>query len=178
MPRHYSADEKQLVLDRLVANRGDITRTAKETGVSDRTLLRWRQEHNIPPPSVHVMSSPPTTTSPTQNASPSLYTERGPGGEVPLNPEILDSLYELRDKMLFIINTLIDAIGPAIQDAPLNQLTTALAQITDRYIKLGHELPPEDEEIEMEHPIAKVKDDDVEEEDSTPDSPSQAGEDY
>ena len=33
MPRHYTDAEKRLVLDRLIANHGDIPRTATETGV-------------------------------------------------------------------------------------------------------------------------------------------------
>ncbi len=67
MPRHYTDQEKRLVLDRLIANHGDVARTAAETGVSDRTLLRWRTENDIKPPSHSLMASPTTTTSPTQN---------------------------------------------------------------------------------------------------------------
>jgi transposase-like protein len=69
MPRNYTDEEKRLVLDRLIANHGDVARTAAETGVSDRTLLRWRTENDIKPPSHGFMSSPPPTTSPTQNPS-------------------------------------------------------------------------------------------------------------
>ena len=95
MPRHYTDAEKRLVLDRLIANHGDVPRTATETGVSDRTLLRWRTENDIKPPSYGFMASPPTTTSPTQNQSslPSpVATGEGLGlGVSPLPPNTAEA---------------------------------------------------------------------------------------
>ncbi len=40
----YSPKEKDVILEKLAANQGDVHHTFLETGVSERTLYRWRSE--------------------------------------------------------------------------------------------------------------------------------------
>lgn len=166
MPRHYTNEEKQLVLQRLSANHGDVARTVAESGVPIRTLYNWQKNAEIAENRVLNLK--------TLQPSPQYAADRATGE---INPEVLDSLYPVRDKMLLIINSLIDSIIPAIKDAPLNQRVAALTQITDRYIKLGHELPSEDEEIVMEHDVQELPEEEEEdgEEDSPADTASESG---
>ena len=144
MPRNYTDTEKQLVLDRLIANHGDIPRTALETGVSDRTLLRWRTETDIKSPQIALMSSPTSPTSPTQ--SPSM--ENGQGGDVNnLPPETIETFQDIHDKLLPIIDILTGRIVEAIDEASLSQRIIALSQLIDRVTKLAALLPQPVEEI-------------------------------
>lgn len=44
----YSEHDRAAALAALETNNGNLTRTAKQLGMSDRTLRRWRDEHNNP----------------------------------------------------------------------------------------------------------------------------------
>ncbi|MCA0454955.1 MAG: hypothetical protein LCI00_13365 [Chloroflexi bacterium] len=150
MSRRYTDDEKRLVLDRLIANHGDIPRTALESGVSDRTLLRWRTETDIKSPQIALMSSPTSPTSPTQTPSSSPRPEgEGQGVRVPtdLPPETIETFQDIHDKLLPIIDILTGRIVEAIDDASLSQRIVALAQLIDRVTKLAALLPRPVEEI-------------------------------
>ena len=43
MSRHYTPQDRQFALERVIANHGDISRTAKELGISARSLYEWRK---------------------------------------------------------------------------------------------------------------------------------------
>lgn len=163
MPRHYTDDEKRLVLDRLIANHGDVIRTANETGVSDRAIYSWRKEpqfaHLISPLlplSPHVSHNEPSS-------SPLPEGEGSGVGVSALPPETTEAFQTLHDQMLTLANTLSHRIEEAIDEAPLNQRVAALAQLIDRIAKLASLLPKQEEEIqyiyeyedEVEHHIEK-----------------------
>lgn len=44
MPRRYSDDEKERILYQLVINDGNVSLTARETGVPERTLYLWKRQ--------------------------------------------------------------------------------------------------------------------------------------
>ncbi|MBL8120790.1 MAG: transposase [Anaerolineae bacterium] len=137
MPQ-YSESAKQRIIDHLIANNGDVVITSRETGISDRTLLRWRQEYGIQPPD----SLSATTTTTTTNAPTEI--------EIDLTP-ILD----LRTQLITLAETLGQSVPEAIPEAPLNQRVAALAYIIDRLVKVNAMLPKEDDDAtpQMEYPI-------------------------
>ena len=47
MPRHYTDEEKRLVLDRLIANHGDVSRTATEFHLDASTIYRWQKQSEL-----------------------------------------------------------------------------------------------------------------------------------
>ena len=147
MPRHYTDEEKRLVLDRLVANHFDVSRTADEFHLPTATIYRWMNAANVIKP-IHSQLQQQHDFDPA--SSPSLYTERGSGGEV-LSEEIATRLTALREEMLHAADMLSRSIISAIDEAPLNQRVAALAQLIDRIIKLAGQLPAEEEEIEYVH---------------------------
>jgi transposase-like protein len=44
MPQYYNPREKARAMQKLMENIGDTRRTARETGISERTLQRWKHE--------------------------------------------------------------------------------------------------------------------------------------
>ena len=168
MPRHYTDEEKRLVLDRLIANHGDVARTANETGVSDRAIYAWRKE----PQFAHLISPLlPHLPHVSQNDSSSSPRPEGEGQWVrvsDLPPETTEAFQILHDKLLTIINTLSNRIEEAIDEAPLNQRVTALSQLIDRIAKLAAFLPEEEDDdpdgkpFEIDYDV-KVKDDENDE---------------
>ncbi len=164
MPRRYTDEEKRLVLDRLIANHGDVPLTAAESGINERTLYLWRKDSDfadIASPNLKKLPHLP------QNDSPSLYTERGLGGEV-LPPDTTEAFQTIHDKLLTIVQALSNRIEESIDEAPLNQRVTALSQLIDRIAKLATLLPKSEEEIQyiyeyedsLEHHIEKKDDTD------------------
>ncbi len=133
--RYYTDQQKQQILDRLRANQGDIPRTTAETSVNERTLLRWRREAGIEPNLVTL--SMPTTTSTTTTTTSSHYVN---------DSAILDALRDSQAQMLTLMQKLLTSIPTAIHEAPLNQQVAALAQLTDRVIRLAAQLPSKEKE--------------------------------
>ncbi len=129
--RVYSEDEKQQALDVLEAVGGDLTRARLQTGIQNRTLLRWQQKYR---PTLTVSKSKmPTPTS--QAPSP-----------VVLSADDEAALRNLQRGMMEEANRLVQSIAPAIHDAPLAQRVIALARLIDRIIKLSAQLAAEEEE--------------------------------
>jgi len=147
MPRHYTDEEKRLVLDRLIANYGDVDLTVSQTAIPERTVARWKKDAQrngtlLPPP-------PPMPPSASDSLPSPVTTGEGLGlGVSSLPEEITDRLTALRQEMLDAADTLSRSIVSAIEDAPLNQRVAALAQLIDRIIKLATQLPQTEEEIE------------------------------
>jgi transposase-like protein len=151
MSRHYTDEEKRLILDRLIANHGDVARTADEFHVTTTTIYRWMKAANVEENRQLQLQQLQQMQHFQLSNSPSLYTERGQGGEVPLPEETTAAFQTLHDKLLAIADTLSNRIIEAIDDAPLNQRMTALSQLIDRIAKLAALLPVEEEEIEYVH---------------------------
>jgi len=142
MPQPFSPQKKAHALQRLDANFGNIARTAAETGISERTLLRWRQ-HLIPP------TPPPPTQPITPPAIPS---------------DDLQALINLKVRLLQAADFISLNIIPAVEIAPLNQRVAALAQLIDRIIKLAAELPEADDQSWKEDFAGEEPDEEEQEE--------------
>lgn len=182
MPRHYTDEEKRLVLDRLIANHGDVARTADEFHLTTTTIYRWMKAANVEN-EVQLQLQQLQQMQHFQHSSPPSLAGEGQGVGVSDRPgvrvsdipeEITDRLTTLRQEMLDAADTLSRSIVPAIEDAPLNQRVAALAQLIDRIIKLATQLPNEEfeyiYEYELEHHVEKNTDEqekrEIEEENS------------
>ncbi len=175
MPRRYTDEEKRLVLDRLIANNGDVARTADEFRLPTITIYRWMKDANITKPiqSQLQQQHQQHNFDPASLPSP-VTTGEGPGVGVVLPPETTEAFQTLHDKLLTIINTLSNRIEEAIDEAPLNQRVTALSQLIDRIAKLAAFLPeeeedddPDDKPFEIAYDVKVKDDDDVEKEEET-----------
>ena len=105
MPQRYTDEEKRLVLDRLVANHFDVSRTADEFHLPTATIYRWMNAANVIKPIHSQLQQQHQQHDFDPASSPSLYTERGSGGEV-LSEEIATRLTALREEMLHAADTL------------------------------------------------------------------------
>ncbi|MBN8592086.1 MAG: transposase [Anaerolineae bacterium] len=136
MPSRYDDSQKQAAIDQLRANRGDVARTALQLDIPERTLSRWWSAARH-----QKMANGGEAPSP-QPPQPPI---------VPLADAALVTKLRIQQSRMLVINDLLlDAIPQAITVAPLNQQVTALAQMTDRVIKLATELPQPPEEIDYE----------------------------
>jgi hypothetical protein len=177
MPRHYTDDEKQLVLERLVANNGNVTRTAKETGISRRAIYTWRENAQSAQSTVsHLLHLPPVV----QNGFDSPRPE---GEGLGVRAEIAVSLRDLQTQMLTDAHVLAQSIQSAIADAPLGQRVAALAQLIDRIIKLAAQLPGEPSEpneliVTFVGHVEKEEDHEDPDDDSSTEAASQPAENY
>jgi transposase-like protein len=133
MPRHYTPEDRDYALQRLVENRGNVVYTADELGISPRTLYKWRKRAKLSVPTL-------TTLPPIVPISPT------PSTPAPLPTDDLQRLRNIKDQMLDAASTLSLAIEEAIAEATLGQRVTALVQITDRIVKLVAQLPTDSEE--------------------------------
>jgi len=181
MSRHYTDEEKRLILDRLIANHGDVARTADEFHVTTTTIYRWMKAANVEENRQLQLQQLQQMQHFQLSNSPSLYTERGQGGEVPLPEETTAAFQTLHDKLLAIANTLSNRIEEAIDEAPLNQRMTALSQLIDRIAKLAALLPDDEDDdeeddgkpFEIDYDVEpKEDDDDQQEEEKETFSPS------
>ncbi len=170
MPRHYTDAEKRLVLDRLIANHGDVPRTAAECGVNERNIYVWRKDSKFADMELLNLKNP--TNFPNQLPSP-VATGEGLGlGVSSLPPDTAEAFQTLHDKLLSIAETLANRIVEAIDEAPLNQRMTALSQLIDRIAKLAALLPESDDEpepsgkpFEIDYDVEEKDDEDEQEED-------------
>src|SRR6187551_1214098 len=93
MPRPFPPTVVDHALQRLEANFGDVPRTSRELGISDRTLYKWRKKAGM-------QFSPPPPTPPTSD-SPSLYEmQSGLGGGDNLPADDLQALLDLKAEMV------------------------------------------------------------------------------
>ncbi|MBZ0289148.1 MAG: hypothetical protein K8I30_16125 [Anaerolineae bacterium] len=157
MPRHYSLEEQQQILERLHANRGDVARTARELGISTTTLYRWRDSRKIPPSTFSTYST--NSTQPASTVHDSIAHEPVVSADSnnanPIPPDDLQALRDLKARMLELAQYIVsdDRIKQAIDAAPLKERIAAATQLIDRMIKLAAELPAEKEEDEIEEVI-------------------------
>jgi transposase-like protein len=149
MSRRYTDEEKRIVLERLIANRGDVSLTADQTGVTTTTIYKWKKLANlhISPLSPLSLLSPNSPYDPVgaQRAAPS--PESAPP---PLAPDDAQALQDLKRHMLENAELLNTAIAPAIEDASLSERVMALIRLVDRIHRLSIELPAKSEPIKIE----------------------------
>jgi hypothetical protein len=136
MSRHYTAEEKQLVLQRLTANDYHIRRTSLETGIPERTLLTWRTKYLPPAP------PPPAFRGAASRAIPPQLP--------PLPADEVLAFRDIKRQLMAHIHRLSHSIEEAIDEAPLSQRTTALSQLIDRVMKISSQLPPEPQDYRLE----------------------------
>jgi hypothetical protein len=146
MSRRYSPEDQEFALQRVVANRGDIARTAKELNISVATLYRWQESRMDSQFSLSSLSSnfsEPDSPAAADSKSLSVHGEAAEGIREGLPPDDLQALRDLKSKMLDLTNYIAagNEIKKAIDAAPLNQRIAALVQLIDRIIKLAAELP-------------------------------------
>lgn len=174
MPKRYTDDEKRLVIERLIANHGDVARTADEFRLPTATIYRWMKAANVTK-SIHsqLQQQHQQHQFDSSGSPPSLAGE-GLGVGVPNLPEeTSERLTALREEMLDVAETLSRSITSAIDDAPLNQRVAALSQLIDRIIKLAAQLPTTEQEVEyvykykVAHHVEKESDDEENSGDNT-----------
>ncbi|MBI1281402.1 MAG: hypothetical protein GC179_24965 [Anaerolineaceae bacterium] len=151
MPRHYTDEEKRLVLDRLIANNYDVGLTADKFRLPTATIYRWMNAANVTKP-VHSQLQQQHQLQHFENSDSPRPEGEGQGVKVDsLPPETTEAFQALHDKLLILLNTISDRIEEAIDDAPLNQRVSALSQLMNTISKIVALLPEEEEEIEYVH---------------------------
>ena len=136
MARRYTPQEKQQVLQRLVANGCDIRLTNAQTGIPERTLSDWRSKYF--PPSQQRQYIQGGLTLAESRQIPQL----------PAND--LQALREIKRQLMDKINRLSHAIDQSIDEAPLIQRAAALSQFIDRVVKISAQIPPDPEDYRLE----------------------------
>ncbi|MEO8609436.1 MAG: transposase [Chloroflexota bacterium] len=150
MPRPYPPELKEKVLEHFIAYQGDIMRTCREFGISDRTLYRWSKRAGVV-----ISPTPPTPPTYDSNGLDTVGTGRALSAESQganaLPPDDLQALRELKAQMLELARYIMldERIKRAIDAAPLNQRIAAATQLIDRIIKLGAQLPADEEDEEI-----------------------------
>jgi hypothetical protein len=140
---YYTDHQRETILDRLAANMGNIALTSIQTGVSERTIARWRQKYR---PAMTTK----TTIPPAIDAVPTITLANDA------------ALLRLRDQLVQHAFALSDSFEEGIANATLSQRAAALSQIIDRIVKLAAFLPPPDieKEIVLAYDEDEVPDDD------------------
>lgn len=121
-------------------------------------------------PTLTTLTTFATNERSTVGADPRIRPELA--GDIPTDD--LAALRDLKAQMMSIARTLADTIPDAIAEAPLGQRVSALAQLTDRIIKLAAQLPDDSkkggkirivfvDEQGREHTTLPESDDDFEE---------------
>lgn len=180
MSRHYSDEEKRLILDRLILNGGDVALTSAEAGISDRTLYNWCRNANLQLPKLLKLPKFPQQNTQSDPVGTGFFPSDPTGEETP------DPLEPFIPAMVAKASDLLDSIDEAIQDAPLNQRVAALVQLIDRIERMRFRRafrplrpPGEDVQIVYEYEVEGhvEKEDDLDDnpldqaEDQTPDTP-------
>ena len=173
MPRHYTDEEKRLVLDRLIANNFDVARTADEFHLTTTTIYRWMKAANVEQNGQLQLQQLQQMQHFEHSDSPSLRSGEGLGEGIELPPETTQAFQTLHDKLLAIAEILANRIVEAIDEAPLNQRMTALSQLIDRIAKLAALLPevddePSDKPFELDYDVEEEDDENEEEKDIHP----------
>jgi hypothetical protein len=151
MPNKLSEAQKRLILERLVANRGDVARTASEFGIATTTIYRWLKQPEMQQMLLLQLQQ--------------LQQSRlGNATVAPLATDVEDRLRALQEQMLTSAELISRSVPEAVESAPLGQRVTALSQLTDRIIKLSAQLPseadPDDKPFEIDYDVEEQEDED------------------
>jgi hypothetical protein len=128
----YTDEERQAALDVLAANEGDYQQTSQMTRITVATLKRWSQSH-----------SPDGTELRLLRERFAAFRLQAKQLEDPFQQFAAELLAILMDDAI----RLADSITEAINDAPLNQRSTALNQMMSNILKLLEILPPMGEQV-------------------------------
>jgi transposase-like protein len=140
--RNYTDAEKQQILGRLLVNGGDIPLTSAQTGVPDRTLVRWKTKYLAPTP------PPPPSANGYGTPHPAI-----PPSIPPIAADAAQALRDLQHQMMEEASYLTAAIRPAIAEASLSQRVIALTRLVDRIYKLAFQLPNTQDDLYVEYDI-------------------------
>lgn len=157
MPRHFTPTEKQIILDLLAANAGDVPRTAAEVGITPRTLYQWRKA---------ALDSQSASANLKNLANLSPQVTESVNQSDSQNPALVAHLTHIHDRMVEEIDRLLNAIPYAVEHAPLNQIVTALTQLIEYRNRLSAQLPPEPTSVEYEVAFHVEKTEDLDDEQS------------
>ncbi len=138
----YSDETRQEALDCLAANAGNFRKTARDTGISARTLRRWASQERTPGDALRRLRDEFEVFKRKLRED-----DRSDAGDdetlLWLRQRMLPTLIE---SSLRLADTLDD-----VDDAPLNQRATALNQVLGNILKLLDILPG------IEEPILRVE---------------------
>lgn len=136
MSRRYTPQEKQLALQRLIANDYDIGLTSVQTTIPHRTLSAWRNKY-LPPQQPRQQLQ--------GNASLGDWQQIPP---LPTND--VQALRDIKRQLMSKINHLSHSIDEAVDEAPLIQRAAALTQFINSVIKISAQIPPDPQDYLLE----------------------------
>ena len=132
MSRHYTPEEKHAALETLRRNSWNITRTAHETSIPERTLYRWWQNWRRQTPSPPLPSSPPPAP-------------------IPEFQDTTEAMTYIRQRIINELLTLIQTFDQDFALASPYQRVMAITHLLDRVLKLDHYSPPQERIIRIEY---------------------------
>ena len=119
----YSRQFKLQAVSRAAAEPDQIPAIARDLGIDESVLYRWRRQTALPPAAAEPEAAA-AASEPAAGPAPDDQTQR------------------LRHKLLETALTLASAIGESSEGAPLNQLSAALGLVVDRLLRLEAARPP------------------------------------
>lgn len=140
MPRRFTPDHKATILALLEANHGNIPITAEQVNITERTLYRWKREHQLTHPPQLERQSP-------------LLTQYASESQEDAENELLRRY--LRQAALQIASQL----PVSIQSPDLTRLVSALNGVLNRLDLMEEENPQEEhtQTIQIEYVDAEGK---------------------
>lgn len=124
MNRRYTPEEKAQALKILDACKGNVLVTSVETGISERTLFRWKSQRN-------KNNLQKITVKPPIPTAEILKDQE----EMPMNPNMRSAEYQdLRDQIMGYIKNIIADVGPDNLIEGNNAI--AITRLLDRLYKL------------------------------------------
>jgi hypothetical protein len=146
MSTRYSSEAVAAVMVLLERNRGDVQRTADQTGVPDRTIYRWQRQ-------VLTQLRRYTPLSP--------QTAEGMSIDLPVFENDLATLSFIRQNIITELSRLSASLQYDPGFSTPYQRALVLSQLMDKLLKLdGHMLRSytEDDEIELSDDVEEVDD--------------------
>jgi transposase-like protein len=125
MSKRFTPEFRTTILQLLDSNRGNITLTSLQTGISERTLYDWRRRRELQQ----------------QQIQPHTLLQSLPVLQQQQNET--DELNILRDSMMQTAIAIADSLKVNIDSRSLNVRVNALTSLLDRIMKLDSECPTE-----------------------------------
>lgn len=161
MPRQYSSQKKQDTLTHLAVNRDNVVLTSLQTGVSERTIHRWKQRQRLQ--ADHDANPAPQITAPHTNAPqwdaphwnappPPDKNDPPPPPDEPDQERTILELFSLRNQLMQHVFKLTESLSQ--NDEFVNHRAVAITRLLDRIIKLDAQLDylrPAEQVIRVEY---------------------------
>ncbi len=127
MSKRYTLEQRQTILQLLDANRGDITLTSLQSGISERTLYDWRRKRGL---SQQQQQFQPQDLLQSLSSLQQQQTET-------------DEYELLRESMMHTALSIADTLKNNIDSRSLNARVRALTTLLDRIVELDSHAPVE-----------------------------------